>query len=136
MIRQHPVFFPKFFCSLVLLTVIGCAHAQSGSTAEKRFGFQAGINMTAMNFNLGSPPPPTTDKVVWKPGIVMGFLLRVSLAKDLFLQPEYAFTQRNGSDELLGAGYRLDYLSMPLLLGYRIAPCISLLAGPQLELLI
>lgn len=58
------------------------------------------------------------------------------LVKNLFLQPEYAFTQRNGSDESLGIDYRMDYLSMPILLAYRISPRFSLLAGPQLELLI
>jgi Outer membrane protein beta-barrel domain len=101
----------------------------------KRFAFQAGANISNMNFNKGYTATLIHQDAVWKTGFTLGFLLRVPLAKNLFLQPEYAYTQRKGADKTLAINYSLDYLSMPVLLNYKITPAISILAGPQFELL-
>jgi len=89
-----------------------------------------------MNFNLGNPAPAEKEKLSWKAGISFGFLLRIPLAKNLFLQPEYSFIQRNGEDRSLGKTYTLNYFSLPVLLIYKILPVLSVMAGPQAEILI
>ncbi len=89
-----------------------------------------------MNFNKGEPPPAVPVKASWQTGITLGFLVRVPLAGNLFLQPEYAYTERQGSDGSISTNYKLDYFSLPVLLNYRCTPVVSLLAGPQVELLV
>ena len=123
---------------LLYIVLIVCFHqlnAQQQEPPFKKFGFQAGANISNMNFNKGYTATLIHEDAVWKAGFSLGFLLRVPLAKNLFLQPEYAYTQRKGADKTLATNYSLDYLSMPVLLNYKITPAISILAGPQLELL-
>jgi Outer membrane protein beta-barrel domain len=126
----------KFLLLFPLFIFCKHLHAQQSDPDFKRFAFIAGVNICNMNFNKGAPAPAVHDNAAWKPGITLGFLLRVPLAKNFFLQPEYAYTQRNGSDKSLGTDYSLNYLSMPILLNYKITPAIAILAGPQLELLV
>jgi hypothetical protein len=105
-------------------------------TTVKHFGFQAGIQISNMNFNLGSTAPDTTIAASWKVGFNFGFILSVPLSEKFTLQPEYSFARRYGTDNSVGIDYRLDYLSMPVLVKYQISDQFALVAGPQLELLI
>ena len=109
---------------------------QISDAPDKRFGFIGGVNVSNMNFNRGFPRPATPVASSWKSGITVGFLLDIALAKKLFLQPEYYFTQRNGEDKSNETEYSADYLSFPLLLKYKVSSRFSVLAGPQAELLI
>jgi hypothetical protein len=130
------LFIRAFLFFTVFISSNSLSAQESRNPSFKRFGVQAGLNIAAMNFNLGRPAPAAHEKLSWKPGITFGFLLRVPLAKKLFLQPEYSFTQRNGKDENLGKAYRLNYFSLPVLLIYKIAPAFSVMAGPRAEILI
>jgi hypothetical protein len=122
---------------LFLFSYATIAGAQPGSEpAVKYFGFQVGANISNMNFNLGSTAPDTTIKAAWKPGFTLGVILNIPLSESLSLQPEWSFTRRYGANTNIGTDYRLDYLSMPLLLKYAISDRFEFLAGPQLELLI
>ncbi len=89
-----------------------------------------------MNFNLGSTAPDTTIRSAWKPGFTFGFILQIPISEKFSLQPEYSFTRRYGTDHSIEIDYRLDYLSMPLLLKYKISENFGVFAGPQFELLI
>lgn len=102
----------------------------------KRFGFIAGTDISNMNFNGGFPMPSVRVESSWKSGVAFGFLLRIPLAKNLYLQPEYRYTQRRGTDKSIGMNYRVDYLSLPVLLTYNLSGRFALVAGPQPELLI
>jgi Outer membrane protein beta-barrel domain len=124
---------------LIIISILysGITVAQPVSEAPfKYFGFQAGVVISNMNFNLGSTAPDTTIKSVWKPGFTFGFILQIPLVEKLSLQPEYSFTRRYGNDQSLGTDFRLDYFSMPLLLKYGISDRIDLIAGPQFDLLL
>jgi hypothetical protein len=127
----------KIFLLLLLsLPLIACYAQPEEPSSFKRFAFQAGAAVSDMNFNKGYMATPVHYAAAWKPGITLGFLLRVPLAKNFFLQPEYAYIQRKSADKNLAIDYSLDYFSMPILLNYKIIPAISILAGPQLELLV
>ena len=102
----------------------------------KRFGFMAGMNISNMNFNKGVPAPSVPVAAAWKGGITIGFLLRISLTERLFLQPEYSYTQRQGADKSRAINYSTGYVSMPLLVSYKISQRLAVVAGPQAELLI
>jgi hypothetical protein len=122
---------------LIFIVSAGLASAQPVTeTPFKYFGFQAGVIISNMNFNLGSTAPDTTIKSVWKPGFTFGFILQIPLVEKLSLQPEYSFTRRYGTDQSIGTDFRLDYFSMPLLLKYGISDRFDLIAGPQFDLLI
>ncbi len=127
----------KILFSLSLIFLVSCAGAQiTEDPPFKYFGFQAGMNITNMNFNMGEPPPATPIDPSWNTGFTFGFMLCIPIAGKLNLQPEYSYTQRNGADKSLGIDYSTDWLSMPVLLNYRVSPRFALVAGPQLELLI
>jgi hypothetical protein len=122
---------------LIFIISAGLASAQPVTEAPfKYFGFQAGVILSNMNFNLGSTAPDTTIKSIWKPGFTFGFILQIPLIEKLSLQPEYSFTRRYGADQSIATDFRLDYFSMPLLLKYLISNRFDLIAGPQFELLI
>ena len=122
---------------LIFISYAGISVAQPVSESQfKYFGFQAGVVISNMNFNLGSTAPDTTIKSIWKPGFTFGFILQIPLIEKLSLQPEYSFTRRYGADQSIGTDFRLDYFSMPLLLKYLISDRFDLIAGPQFDLLI
>jgi hypothetical protein len=122
---------------IIFISYSGISSAQTVSESSfRRFGFQAGADISNMNFKLGSTATVNTLQSSWKPGFTFGFTIQVPLSEKLTLQPEYSFTSRYGTDNSTGIDYRLDYLSMPLLLKYLATKKFVFFAGPQLELLI
>ena len=125
---------------ILLVVLFSYAKILNAQVIEERpfkyFGFQAGANISNMNFNLGSTAPDTTIASSWKAGFTFGFILQIPLAKKFSLEPEYSFTRRYGADNSLGIDFRMDYLSMPVLVKYQFFERFALLAGPQFELLI
>jgi hypothetical protein len=122
---------------IISIFYAGSALAQPVSESQfKYFGFQAGVIISNMNFNLGSTAPDTTVKSVWKPGFTFGFILQIPIIKKFSLQPEYSYTRRYGTYQSIGTDFRLDYFSMPLLLKYLISDRFDLIAGPQFDLLL
>ncbi len=128
----------KTILLFVIILFLGCQlYAQDAAdNSFKRFGFVAGMNLANMNFNKGVPAPSTPVKASWKSGITFGFLISIPLAENLLLQPEYFYTKRRSADNSSGINYFIDYVSMPLLLNYKISSMFALVAGPQAELLI
>jgi hypothetical protein len=133
---------PKSFGGPVLLffAILVCnqkADAQGKTDSEiERFGFLAGVNISNMNFNQGEPPPDIPAASSWKTGFMCGLQLRVPLNKKFLLQPEYLYSQRNGSDKSLAINYTINYFSLPVLLSYQVFPRFNFVAGPQFEITI
>ncbi|MES1216719.1 MAG: porin family protein [Bacteroidota bacterium] len=124
----------------LLLLIVCTAQYLSAQENEKpvfkKFGFVAGVNFSHMNFNKGVPPPPVPVSTNWRPGLFFGFLLQVQLANNLSLQPEYLYSQLGGEIKSSKTVYKLNYLSMPVLLKYQVSSRIAAMAGPQFDLLI
>jgi hypothetical protein len=59
----------------------------------------------------------------------------VGLSEHLALQQEYLYSQQSGEISG-GARYQMQYLSLPLLLKYRIVPRLAVVAGPQFDLML
>jgi hypothetical protein len=123
--------------AIVLVLMLQGVMAQDYYEPEyKRFGFRAGVNFSHINFAKGVPPPVTPIETSWGAGINLGFLMLVHITGDLYFQPEYAYSQMSGQVKSSNTVYRLNYFSMPLFLKYQLHEKISLLAGPQFDLLI
>lgn len=103
--------------------------------AAVAWGAKVGLTYANTNFNQGSPPPPAPIATTWRPGFAAGLWVRVALPHRLAVQQEYVFAQLSG--EITGGPrYTLRYLSLPLLLRYGLLPRLTVLAGPQFDLLI
>jgi opacity protein-like surface antigen len=100
------------------------------------FGIKLGANYANTNFNQGSPKPLAPIATTWKPGFMAGFLVQITLPHKLALQQEYLFSQVSGEISDEGTQYTLRYLSLPLLLKYTLVPRVTVVAGPQFDLLI
>jgi hypothetical protein len=100
------------------------------------FGVKLGANYSNTNFNQGSPKLPTPVEMTWQVGFVAGFLVQIALPHRLALQQEYLFAQVSGKISKEDTQYTLRYLSLPLLLKYTLVPRLTIVAGPQFDLLI
>lgn len=99
------------------------------------FGLRLGLNYSNTNFNMGEPKPVVPVDTKWKTGFVVGALVEVGLSEHLALQQEYLYSQQSGEISG-GARYQMQYLSLPLLLKYRILPRLAVVAGPQFDLML
>lgn len=122
---------------LVLSAAIICTQAVF---AQFHVGFKAGSNVTKIEGK--------SFKDEFKSGYVLGGFAEIKLSQKLFLQPEILYNQYNTKldsnyNNLLGnalnglSSVKLDYLSVPLLLNYKLGGgFLSLQAGPQFGILI
>jgi hypothetical protein len=128
-------------CKLVILLVVFtlchfASTAQEGVESSHKMGLRLGLNHSHMNFRRGYLPPRAVPlETEWRTGITTGFLLHVRLGEKIFIQPEYIYTVKKSYIKD-SQTIKLAYLSLPLLLNYKIASKLSLLGGPQFDLLI
>jgi opacity protein-like surface antigen len=111
------------------------ADVQPARKLPVSFGLRLGLNYSTTNFNMGEPKPVVPVDTKWKPGFVVGALVEVGLSEHLALQQEYLYSQQSGEVKG-GARYKMQYLSLPLLLKYRIIPRLAVVAGPQFDLML
>jgi len=110
--------------------------AQINQNEPVRFGVKAGLNFSHMNFSKGSPPPEIPISTNWQPGILIGVAVIIPVLENFYFQPEYLFTQMGGKVEEENLQYKINYISLPVILKYRVFNRLSLLGGPQFDLLI
>lgn len=122
---------------LILSLAVICAQTLM---AQFHLGFKAGANVTKVDGK--------SFKDEFKSGYALGGFAEIKLSKKLFLQPELMYNQYNTKldsnyNNLLNnafngmANVKMDYLSIPLLLNYRLGGgFLSLQAGPQFGILI
>lgn len=132
--KQVAISILKIAFNLALLFCTFKSTAQASDSSFKRFGFQIGLNLSNMNFNEGEPAPAIREASSWQAGITFGFQLKVPLGRLWLIQPEYSFSQRNGSDQTINTTYQINYFSLPILLNYRLSPKFNILTGPQFEI--
>jgi opacity protein-like surface antigen len=111
------------------------ADAQPARKLPVSFGLRLGLNHSNTNFNMGEPKPLVPVDTKWKTGFVVGALVELGLSEHWALQQEYLFSQQSG-EVSNGARYKMHYLSLPLLLKYRVLPRLAVVAGPQFDLML
>ncbi|HET9057177.1 MAG TPA: porin family protein [Chitinophagaceae bacterium] len=122
---------------LALVTVISSASFAQGF----KFGIKAGANVTKID---GS-----SFKEEFKYGYHVGAFVEIKLAKKFVIQPELLWNQintdtssnfrslySNALNLSTLSNVKLGYLSIPVLLNYKVANILSLQLGPQYGILI
>ncbi len=122
---------------LLLSIVVGLkAGAQAPFTRNFSYGVKLGANASNMNFNKGEPRPTSHIAPAWKAGLISGVFLHVPISLRLAVQPEYSYVQMAGESTSDGRTFKMNYVSLPVLLKYRVAERVSLFTGPQFDLLL
>lgn len=129
------ILFSLLFCFLSCTLSAQSRISNSGRTPVS-FGIKAGANLSNMNFNKGVPAPVSPIESSWKPGFALGLFMEVPIYSNLYIQPEYLYSQMAGEDKSLAETYTMSYLSLPVLLKYKLFDKLAILAGPQFDLLI
>jgi hypothetical protein len=96
------------------------------SYAQVRFGLKVGGNLANVD---------GFDKSQMKLGLSAGPVLTVKLANVFFLQSELLYSIKGSqSDSLQNSDAKLDlnYITLPILVGYRLAPNFSIKLGPEI----
>ena len=109
------------------LTVTSFFHSNH-SYSQVRFGVKSGINIATTRDLIAYP----RNRLAW----YAGGLAKIPISKKFFLQTELLYsTKGNRSYNQVGPlkiVTRLNYLNVPILLGYKIDQKTSLLFGPEL----
>ncbi|NDB52591.1 MAG: PorT family protein [Chitinophagaceae bacterium] len=123
-----------------LLFVLSALLISLQSNGQFHVGVKAGANVTKVDGK--------SFKDEFKSGYMLGGFAEIKLSKKLYVQPELLINQYNtrldtNYNNLVGnifngmTSVKLDYLSIPILLNYRMGGgFISLQAGPQYGVLI
>lgn len=110
----------KFFLLLTATFLI------SSSFAQVRFGLKAGGNLANID---------GFDRSKMKLGLNAGPALQIKLANVFFLQTELLYSIKGSSSDSLqssDAKLNLNYINLPILVGYRLAPNFSIKLGPEI----
>jgi hypothetical protein len=110
----------KTFVILAALFLINSSYGQV------RFGLKAGGNLANID---------GFDKTKMKLGLSAGPALQVKLANVFFLQTELLYSikgTRSDSMQSSDAKLNLNYINLPILIGYRAAPNFSIKLGPEI----
>jgi outer membrane protein with beta-barrel domain len=125
----------KLFPFILSLFILQTVTAQfSDEPSLKRFGFRAGINLSHMNFSKGSPP--VNIETSWGSEMCFGFLMVLPLSDKFSFQPEYLYSQMGSKIKNSDTAFKLNYLSLPVFLKFQLIEKLSLMAGPQFDILI
>lgn len=108
--------------------------AISFAQGELSFGVKAGVNFASIGGDF-------TDNYGGRTGYHVGVLAEIPLVGKLSFQPELLYSQqgsKNNTTHTDGPSIetRLDYINMPLLAEYNIIKGLSIMAGPQLGILV
>lgn len=101
-----------FLLILVLPAVAG---------AQVNFGIKAGVNFSTAEFD-GSDP----DRAV---RLHAGIVPEISLGKVFFIRPELLYSAKGW--QVPDISMKLNYISLPVLAGWRPVPDIAILLGPE-----
>ena len=98
-------------------------------------GARAGINMSAFKLD-GEVPAGHNSEIRFRP--VAGFFLNTPVSRKFSVQPEllYSIMGSNVKNSGNDLKQRLDYVSIPLLLKYKVSNQFNLLLGPQADILV
>jgi hypothetical protein len=109
--------------------------------AQIDLGVKAGANITKVEGR--------SFKDEFRYGYLLGGFAEISLGKKLSLQPEVIFNQfqtrtdtafksiyQNAFNSATSGDVKLNYLSIPVLLNYKLGSALSLQAGPQFGILL
>jgi hypothetical protein len=126
------------FMKTKIYALIICAFFAQAAMAQIKFGVKGGVNITKID--------DKAFKDEFNYGYHLGGFAEIGLGSKLGIQPEVLFNQyQTKVDTSLeniwnplksGQDAKLNYLSIPILLNYKLANIFTLQAGPQFGVLI
>ena len=124
-------------CIIFLIVTI---FASSGLIAQKghhaAFGIKSGINFSTLRISGSSS---STLDAKWKTGFVAGAFVKIPVAANFAIQPEFLYSSMGGHIKSTIASedrYRLNYFSIPVLAKIKICKKFMAVAGPQVDMMI
>lgn len=121
--------------ALIFLTTLECVKAQT------QLGIKAGVNYVN-NVIVNSPDDSNQDNQ-YRLGYHAGVFGRIMLTNKLFLRPELLFSNKgyksDGQPDAQPSGearLHLNYINLPLLVGYEIVDNLTFSLGPELGYLV
>jgi hypothetical protein len=124
-------------CITFLITTVFASSvliAQKGHHAA--FGIKSGINFSTLRIS-GSASTGLDAK--WKTGFVVGAFVKIPVASNFAIQPEFLYSSMGAQLKSTSASedrYRLNYFSIPVLAKIKICKKLMAVAGPQLDMMI
>jgi len=122
----------KKFYFLILFASVFTNTVQAQNTTAKKlnWGYKIGINGSNLRIEDGADAN-------WKTGLATGLFFNIKLANKLSLQPEVLYSSMGARNVVNGSGsLRLNYFSLPVMAKYKVCKNFSVLAGPQMDMLI
>lgn len=113
--------------------------SQAAANDKMRFGIKAGANLMKMGkFQFAGQDYGTDYKV----GFQAGFYGDLPMGGNFAFLPEITFTQKGGKFKETVAGNtgefdsKVSYIDVPVLIGYKATPELTVFAGPQVSFLV
>src|SRR5215207_5213383 len=120
----------KFFFIPIVAFIAIASKAQNNPSKNFEWGYKLGIN--GSNLRVGN-----ASDFTWKTGLATGLFFNIKLANNLSLQPEALYSSIGARNVINGSGsLRLNYFSLPVMAKYKVCKNLSVLAGPQIDMLI
>jgi hypothetical protein len=122
-------------CILLFLAALISTGSQAQTTQKSRlnWGIKTGLNASKLNAETS-----TSWDEDWKTGFVFGAFFNIKAGSKFSVQPEFLYSSMGGnvSNSLYSERHRLNYFSIPVLAKLNIGKGFSVVAGPQIDMLI
>ncbi|MEM6318696.1 MAG: porin family protein, partial [Bacteroidota bacterium] len=118
------------------LTLFACSFLTFSAVAQLSLGLRGGINVAEYSFKDNGTNLDQESIT----GFTFGGLLEIGLGGNIFLQPEFIYTQKGSQLEVLNEEnkFNVNYLDIPVLLKIKIINAdlfnLNLLGGPSFGL--
>jgi hypothetical protein len=121
-------------CILLFLAALVSTGSQAQTTKSRLgWGIKTGLNASKLNAETS-----TSWDEDWKTGFVFGAFVNIKAGSKFSIQPEFLYSSMGGnlSSPLFTEKHRINYFSIPVLAKFGIHKGWSIVAGPQIDMLI
>lgn len=122
-------------CILLFLAALVSTGSQAQTTKKSRLGWGIKTGLNASKLNAATSTMWDED---WKTGFVFGAFFNINAGSKFSIQPEFLYSSMGGNltSPLYSEKHRLNYFSIPVLAKFNIGKGWSVVAGPQIDMLI
>jgi hypothetical protein len=124
----------KIYILLFIAALISTgSYAQTTKKSRLNWGIKTGLNASKLNATTS-----TMSDEDWKTGFVFGAFFNIKAGSRFSIQPEFLYSSMGGnlSSPLFTEKNRLNYFSIPVLAKFGVGKGWSVVAGPQIDMLI
>lgn len=123
----------KIYILLFIAALISTGSQAQTKKSRLGWGIKTGLNASKLNAETS-----TSWDEDWKTGFVLGAFLNINAGSRFSIQPEFLYSAMGGnlSTPLMTEKHRLNYFSIPVLAKFKVGKGWSVVAGPQIDMLI